>query len=118
MDLQSYANASVVGVPLLFVVIGLVEWCKSIKNSDGNPLVSGNQVLVISMLIGVLLGGGYMLMQLRPPTGPDWWPHFVYWFGVLVYGLGLGVVASGIYDASKAVIVHTLDKLKSDPAGK
>lgn len=118
MDLQSYANASVAGVPLVLVVIGLVEWCKSFKTKDGSALLSGNLVLVISMLVGTLLGGGFMLVQLRPPSGADWWPHFVYWFGVLVYGMGMGIVASGIYDAGKAIVVKTFGGLFKGAAVK
>jgi hypothetical protein len=81
MDFTQYLVA---GVPLIFVVLGLVEWVKSFG-------VKGNAVKVVSMAIGLGLGVGYQL-SIAVPVG------FAGWFGVFVFGLALGLVASGIYD--------------------
>jgi hypothetical protein len=81
MDFSQYLVA---GVPLIFVVLGLVEWVKSFG-------VKGNAVKVVSMAIGLGLGVGYQL-SVAMPVG------FTGWFGVIVFGLALGLVASGIYD--------------------
>jgi hypothetical protein len=88
MEIESYVNAAVAGVPLLFVVFGLVAWIKSFG-------VTGNWLRVASMLVGLILGCGYMFSTLGFPT------DFAGWFSVIVYGLGLGVVASGVYDGLK-----------------
>lgn len=89
MDIQSYTEAAVAGVPLLFVVFGLVAWGKSFG-------MSGNWLRITSMLIGLVLGVGYMFSTVGFPT------EFGGWFTVLVYGLGLGVVASGVYDGLRS----------------
>lgn len=94
--LENYFGAMVQGVPLLLVVVGLVEWIKA----QG---VSGNALRFASMGVGLLFGGGYMLTQARPPVG-DWYLSYVFWFGNVVYGLGLGVVASGLWDTVRRLI--------------
>lgn len=84
-DLSGYFSAAVQGIPLLFVVLGLVQWVKSYTQDP--RILRG-----VSMLIGLLLGGGYLLADQGFPV------VFAGWFTVVVYGLGVGVVASGIYD--------------------
>lgn len=103
MDLISFVKPAVAGVPLVFVIIGFVYWFKQFKHPDGKPLFSGNTLLLVSMGWGLLLGGGYMLSATRPPVG-DWWIGYVYWFGVFIYGVAMGIVASGLYSAVKALI--------------
>lgn len=85
MDISSYTEAAVAGVPLLFVVFGLVAWIKSFG-------VTGNWLRGASMIIGLILGVGYMFSSVGFPE------NFAGWFTVVVYGIGLGVVASGVYD--------------------
>ena len=87
MDFTQYLVA---GVPLVLVVLGLVEWVKSLG-------LTGNAVKVVSLAIGLVLGIGYQL-SLAVPVG------FGSWFTVTVFGLGLGLVASGIYDAAKNAV--------------
>ena len=84
MDFTQYLVA---GVPLVLVVLGLVEWVKSLG-------LQGNAVKFVSMAIGLILGVGYQY-SVAVPVG------FAGWFGVVVFGLALGLVASGIYDAVK-----------------
>ncbi len=85
---MDFSNALVAGIPLVFVVIGLVEWSKRLG-------VSGKRLLVLSMLVGVALGVLYQYSQ-QPLEG------FSAWFSAAVYGLALGLVASGIYDAARS----------------
>ena len=87
---MDFTNALVAGIPLLMVVIGLVEWSKKIG-------LSGKWLTVVSMLIGVGLGVLYQMTQAMPVD-------FSGWFTAGVYGLALGLVASGVYDAAKSVI--------------
>ena len=103
MEIAAYVDAAVAGVPLLFVVLGFVEWLKSFKNKMGEQLINGNWLLLASMLVGLVLGGGFMVTKTRPPAG-DWWVAYVYWFVTIVYGIGLGIVASGIYNGAKRLI--------------
>ena len=48
----------------------------------------------LSLFIGLLLGGGYQLSQAIPVD-------FGGWFAVIMYGLALGLVASGVYDVMR-----------------
>jgi hypothetical protein len=81
MDFSQYLVA---GVPLIFVVLGLVEFVKGFG-------ITGNAVKAVSLAIGLILGIGYQL-SIAMPAG------FAGWFAVVVFGLALGLVASGIYD--------------------
>lgn len=116
-DVTAFITASVLGVPLLWVVQGLVQWSKKFKSStpkrdiDGNvilvngvpeyiPVIHGNGLLILSLCIGAILGAMYMISVTRPPGG-DWYTVYVYWFGILIYGLGLGLIASGQYKIVK-----------------
>lgn len=97
MDIQSFINTAVVaGVPLIFVIVGLVEWLKKLG-------VTGIWLTISSMVIGLLLGVGYYITVGRPPIG-DPWLMWGYWFAVIIFGLAMGVVASGLYDAVKNII--------------
>lgn len=104
LDFTSFLQAAVKGVPLLFVVFGLVEWAKRLTKKDGSQLITGNGLLVLSLALGLLFGSGFMIMTERPPESMDWYVQFVYWFGVLVYGIAIGLVASGLYDFVKGLI--------------
>lgn len=81
----------VAGIPLLFVVIGLVEWFKLFN-------ISGNILRFISMGIGLVIGIGYMLASHGLPT------IFADWFALVIFGLALGIVASGIFDAGRSIV--------------
>lgn len=94
MDLSQFIDVAVAGIPLLFVVLGLVEWLKRVG-------LAGNGLLVASLVIGLVLGGGYQLTQGIPVD-------FAGWFAVMVYGLALGLVASGVYEVIKQTTVNAL----------
>ena len=85
---MDFSGAIVNGIPLVLVVIGLVEWSKQLG-------VSGRALQVLSMLVGVALGILYQY-SVQPPA------DFAGWFGAAVYGLALGLVGSGIYDAVRS----------------
>jgi len=73
------------GIPLILVVMGLVELLKTFG-------VQGNALTVGSFAIGLILGILYQI-SLGMPVG------FGGWFGSIVFGLALGLVACKIYDA-------------------
>lgn len=83
-------DAIVSGLPLLLVVLGLVEWVKRLG-------LSGSPVILVSMGIGLVIGIAYQV-SIALPT------DFAGWFGAAVYGIGLGIVASGIYDTGKSIL--------------
>lgn len=111
MNWSSFTDAAVTGVPLVFVIVGLVYWFKEFKAQDGSPLFTGNQILIISMIWGVLIGGGYQVFKTPLPEDPGVYPLYTYWFAVLVYGVAMGLVASGLYSTVKSLVEKQFDKL-------
>ena len=75
----------VAGVPFLYIVFGLVEFVKKLG-------LSGKRLILVSMLIGVILGMAYQVSISGLPA------TFAAWFGVTCFGLAIGLTASGIYD--------------------
>jgi hypothetical protein len=80
-------NQIVNGVPLVFVVFGLVALLKNLG-------VRGKVLLVCSLLLGIAFGVAYQY-SLRPIVG------FGGWFGAVMFGLALGITASGVYEGIK-----------------
>jgi len=78
------------GIPLVVLVLAFVEWVKRFG-------IRGNTLNAISMAIGVLIGVAYWYAQAPLITFGDW-------FGAIVYGLVLGLIASGVYDAARSAI--------------
>ena len=75
----------VAGVPFLFIVFGLVEFVKKLG-------LSGKWLILVSMLIGMILGMAYQVSISGLPA------TFAARFGVTCFGLVIGLTASGIYD--------------------
>lgn len=112
MNIELFLDAAVSGVPLLFVVWGVVQIFKLFKKPDGEPLFSGNLLLILSFIWGLVLGSGYMIFSTRPPLDVlDWWPVYGYWFGVLVYGIALGILAAVFWEALKSIVERAVQKL-------
>lgn len=89
-NLPEYLNVSVGGVPLVFIVIGLVTLCRKI------PGMTGNRLLIASLIIGFSLGFGYQVATLPPVD-------FAGWFAAVIYGLAMSLVPSGLYDTGKYI---------------
>ena len=87
---MDFGDAIVAGLPLVLIVTGLVEWFKQAG-------MQGNALRVVSLIIGLLLGVGYQISLGLPVD-------FAGWFGAAIYGLALGLVASGIYDAAGDIV--------------
>lgn len=109
MDLKVFMEAAVNGIPIMFLVIGVVQLFKLFKRKDGEPTFSGNALLLISFAWGLILGCGYMIFTTRPVVG-DWWTLYGYWFGVFVYGMAIGLLASVFWDLFKGVIEKSIKK--------
>jgi len=73
------------GLPLSAVVFGLVEFIKSFG-------LRGHWLTIVSMLLGLAFGVSYQIANAGLPVG------FAGWFAVAVFGIMLGLVASGLYD--------------------
>ena len=73
------------GLPLSAVVFGLVEFVKSFG-------VRGHWLTIASMLLGLAFGVSYQIANAGIPVS------FAGWFAVAVFGIMLGLVASGLYD--------------------
>ena len=84
MDLTS---AVVNGIPLLVIIIGLVEFAKKFG-------VSGKASVAVAMVLGVAFGVAFQLQGGAPVDCAGW-------FGIVVYGLGLGLTSCGLYDVGK-----------------
>jgi hypothetical protein len=79
-------NTLLVGsIPLVAVIFGLVEFIKSLG-------LQGRILTILALLIGLSLGLGYHVASLGVPSG------FAGWFEAIVFGLAMGLVASGFYD--------------------
>lgn len=76
------------GVPLIFVVMGIVELIKAFG-------LQGKALTAASFAVGLALGIAYQI-SLGLPTG------YAGWFGAAVFGLALGLVASKVYDAVRS----------------
>ena len=85
---MDFSQAIVNGIPLILVIWGLIAFAKAMG-------VSGKWLTGLSMSFGLALGAAYQVSTHGLPVG------FAGWFGVLIYGLGLGIVASGLYDVVK-----------------
>ena len=72
------------GLPLSAVVFGLVEFIKSFG-------LRGHWLTIISMLLGLAFGVSYQIANAGIPVS------FAGWFAVAVFGIMLGLVASGFY---------------------
>ena len=73
------------GLPLSAVVFGLVEFIKSFG-------LRGHWLTITSMLLGLAFGVSYQIANAGLPVS------FAGWFAVAVFGIMLGLVASGLYD--------------------
>ena len=79
-----FSTLLVSGIPLTIVVFALVEFVKSFG-------LKGQWLTIISMLLGLALGICFQIAQGGLPA------DFAAWFSVVVFGLMLGLIASGFY---------------------
>jgi len=73
------------GIPLVAVVFGLVEFIKSFG-------LKGHWLTGVSILLGLAFGIAYQIANAGVPMS------FAGWFSMVVFGLIIGLVASGFYD--------------------
>jgi len=85
MNPVDFSNAVLNGVPLLAVIMGLVEFSKKFGAKD---LVCD----ALSLGLGVVFGLLYQLSTAGLPV------DLAGWFGTVLYGLGLGLTTSGLWN--------------------
>lgn len=96
-DLSVYLSAVVSGIPIFFIVIGLVEVVKSLG-------VAGKALRGVAVALGLLFGVGYEIATLGLPV------LFADYFAYAVYGLGLGILSFWTYDLGKGLIDKAVAK--------
>lgn len=82
---MDFSDAVINGIPLVLLIAGLVAFAKTMG-------LQGKALTVLSAVLGVVVGGMFQVSQSGLPA------DFAGWFGLVIYGLGLGVVTSGMYD--------------------
>ena len=102
--LSVYTEAAPGGIPLAFVVIGLVAWFK-MMGAQGKVLTG------LGMAFGILFGSAYMYAQTYQQftagmggaiVGPI--------LAIVVYGVGLGITATGSYKAGEGLLLKSKEK--------
>lgn len=86
-----FSNAIIAGIPLFWLVMALVTlW--------GKLGITGKWQLLSSLVTGAIIGIAYQASIMTLATWQDW-------FGAIVYGLALGLTATGVYETVKKVSV-------------
>jgi len=86
--LEFLKTAGIVFTPMLAIVFGVVDYL-------GKWGIKGKWQLASSLLAGLILGGIVMYFTTYPATP-------VAWFSVALFGLLIGLAASGCYEGIKA----------------
>jgi Flp pilus assembly pilin Flp len=98
-DFTVFFEASGKSGPLVvLIVLGLVTYL-------GKLGVKGRWQLISGMLIGLIFGGAFTIAALGLPS------TFSGWFSTVMYGLMLGLVASGIYETGKEVVTKVATRI-------
>lgn len=90
---MDFSDISVNGVPLVFVIVGLVQFIAEMG-------VSGKWLKGISAGIGLVIGVAYQLSSSGMPV------DFAGWMGAVIFGLALGVTASGLVDQARSLVAR------------
>ena len=83
-------DITILGFPAIVVIVAIVEFIKLIGG------VEGNKAIVASIIVGLILSIGIHVAELLP--------QFKEWWEVVLAGILLGLAASGLFDAGKAVL--------------
>ena len=82
-------NILVGGIPLIVVVFGIVEFSKSLGLKDKG-------LTIFSLVLGLVFGLAFQIATNGMPSA------FAGWFEAVIFGLAIGLVASGFYDFANA----------------
>lgn len=84
-----------------FVILVLLGWVTFL----GKMGVTGRAQLASSMASGIVVGGAFMIAVMGVPG------DFAGWFGVILAGLALGLIASGVYETGKGLVTKTVERM-------
>lgn len=84
IEMTDFSTLLVGGVPLMLVVFGIVEFSKSLG-------LKGAWLTVVSLVLGMVFGICYQIATKGVPI------DFPTWFSAVVFGLAIGLTASGFY---------------------
>lgn len=84
---MDFSDAVVSGIPLVLLITALTQFVKEMG-------VGGKALRLTAACLGLAFGVAYQLSIAMPAD-------FAGWLGVIVYGLGLGVTASGMVDVAR-----------------
>lgn len=79
-----FSNLAVAGIPLILVIAGLVAFAKDMG-------LAGRALTGLSLGLGVVFGIAYQFSTNPPKTLAEY-------FATIVFGLGLGLTTSGLYN--------------------
>lgn len=102
-DLKSFLQMALpTAAALLPLVLGLVTYL-------GNLGVKGRAQLISSLISGLVLGSLTLYFQSPPQDATGW-------FVVILFGLVVGLAASGVYDTGKKLVARKPEEGKNDLA--
>lgn len=108
---KEFTEATVSGIPLIVIVLGLTQFIKLLFLARGEIVVRA-----ISAVVGLLIGVAYQYAVLTPQLPSQW-------LIVAVWGIVMGLIASGIYDVGIGMAIKagsqvsaTLETLARDSA--
>lgn len=105
-DFTKFFEASSENAPILvLVVLGLVTLY-------GKFGLKGIAQLASAFATGIVFGAAFMIAALGLPK------DFPGWFSVIIYGLMVGLVASGIYEVGKEIVQKSAAKVLGLPDDK
>jgi hypothetical protein len=85
---MDFSNAIINGIPLVLLIAGLVAFAKTMG-------LQGKALTILSAGLGLVFGAAFQISEGGIPVDFDGW------FGLVIYGLGLGIGTSGMYDLVK-----------------
>ncbi len=85
---MDFSDAIVNGIPLVMLIAGLVAFAKTMG-------LQGKALTILSVVLGASFGAAFRISAGGLPV------DFSGWFGLIVYGLALGIGTSGMYDLVK-----------------
>jgi len=98
MDFSTFFKSAADNAPwVLAVVMGLVTFY-------GKAGLSGKAQLYASLGTGLVIGSLFMCAALGFPT------DFTGWFETIIYGLAMGLTASGVYEVGKTMLAKAAAK--------
>lgn len=108
-DFPAYLKATAETAPtVLAIVLALVRlW--------GKLGATGKVQLLSSLATGLVIGTGFQIAVLGVPK------TYAEWFMAVVYGLGVGALASGVYEVGKELLVKVVSStlgIQSNKLGK